>query len=557
MHKYRGIFHSAVGGDGYVTVTKSGREYDIPVTPGAAVAFEGDSVEIFTQGELSLIFAPGSAYKLKCRITEVLERACDVVTGEYVVSEKVPFIVPDTYIPYRVRIKGDADSPKCSHGDKIKARILKYRSFSAIRANPIANFGRADTFRANFNAAVHGTGHYAPFSAAAEKQAGAARPCEALNYLNKRRDLRGKTVFTFSDTGAEQNSFAFSVSCSEGEWVLWLHVADVAECLEPGSPLDLEAARRGKALFPGRDGSPVLPAGFRRMVCDLGLERPLLAVSAFVTFDRDGNVLDTDLCESVIDPVLTASASDVSVDPEKQVTGVSLVPRSDSALMAAELLAAVGSACAEKMWYSGAGCVYSSLAERHYNIATGAPYDRYFLEPEKYFAPGYTALEAEKVRGKAAEHYLFARLTDESGDADLSFVPAPHYLIGSEKYMRFHDPAERYSDLINLRAIKAFVRETPFDVKRYAPALQAEMSTYALKRRLAGLFECSYAAKCGGAELKATAIKNTVGGTVVLLENGICSFIPSSDNSVPQAGVNKIRVKVKSIDYEHGRFTLG
>ena len=612
MHKYRGIFHSAVGGDGYVTVTESGREYDIPVTPGAAVAFEGDSVEIFTQGELSLIFAPGSAYKLKCRITEVLERACDVVTGEYVVSEKVPFIVPDTYIPYRVRIKGDADSPKCSHGDKIKARILKYRSFSAIRANPIANFGRADTFRANFNAAVHGTGHYAPFSAAAEKQAGAARPCEALNYLNKRRDLRGKTVFTFSDTGAEQNSFAFSVSCSEGEWVLWLHVADVAECLEPGSPLDLEAARRGKALFPGRDGSPVLPAGFRRMVCDLGLERPLLAVSAFVTFDRDGNVLDTDLCESVIDPVLTASASDVdalvsaadsssllplrrkysvvvpcieqlyelaavlrakrlanggvdfdlcdrvfSVDPEKQVTGVSLVPRSDSALMAAELLAAVGSACAEKMWYSGAGCVYSSLAERHYNIATGAPYDRYFLEPEKYFAPGYTALEAEKVRGKAAEHYLFARLTDESGDADLSFVPAPHYLIGSEKYMRFHDPAERYSDLINLRAIKAFVRETPFDVKRYAPALQAEMSTYALKRRLAGLFECSYAAKCGGAELKATAIKNTVGGTVVLLENGICSFIPSSDNSVPQAGVNKIRVKVKSIDYEHGRFTLG
>ena len=611
MHRYRGVFHCGTGTDGYVTVTESGREYHIPVLPGPLTAFEGDSVEIFTQGELERIFAPGSSYKLKCRVSEILERARDVVTGEYIVSEKTAYVVPDSYIPYRIKVKSSPGSPACSHGDKVTAEILKYKSVSAMRARPVANFGRADSFRANFSAAVSGSPHYRPFSAAAEKQASAARPLEAVNYLNKRRDLRGKTVFAFSDTENCRGSYAFSVSYTEDEWVLGLHVADVAEYLEPGSPLDLEAASRGKALFSARDGSPLFPDTFCRSVCGLGIERPELAVSAFVTFDRDGNVLDTDLCESVIDPVLTASASDVDAllsgadsssllplrrkysavvpymeqlyelaavlrakrlagggvdmdlcdrvfvfDTEKRVSGISLVPRSDSALMAAELLAAVGSACAEKLWYSGAGCVYSSLAERVYDPATGAPADRYFLEPEDYFTPGYTVRESRAVRGKAAEHYFFARITDELGAAELSFSPKRHYILNADKYIRFYDPAERYSDLINLRAVKAFVREQPLDITRYSQALCAETAVYALKDRLAGLFECSYAAKNRDIPLKATVIAQKAGGDVLLLESGVCAFMPGAEQQLPHVG-EKINVNVQSIDYRYGKFTLG
>ena len=610
MFKYRGIFHRAVSADDYVTVTEAGREYDIPVLSGPVVAFEGDTVEVFTQGEIARIFAPGSAYKQKCRVCDVVRRACDVVTGEYVVADRTAYLVPDSYIPYRVKIKGSAGSPECAPGDKIKAEILKYRTFSAMRAKPVANFGRADTFRANLNAALHGTPYFAPFSAAAEKQASAARPYEAVNYISRRRDLRGKTVFTFSETETGRSSYAFSVSFSENEWVLGLHAADVAEYLAPGTPLDNEAAKRGKALFPGRDGSPLFPEQFRRSVCDLGIERPVLAVSAFVTFDIHGNVLDTDLCESVIDPVLTASASDVDAlvsgadssallplrrkysavtpsfeqlyelaavlrakrlagggvdfdlcdrvfafDSEKRVSGVSLVPRSDSALMAAELLAAVGEACAEKLRYSGAGCVYSSLGERVYNAATGVPNDRYLLGPEEYFTPGYTAREAAKARGTFAEHYCFAYLTDETDDAFLSPVPAPHYMLNAQKYIRFYAPAKRYSDLVNQRAIKAFIREEPFDVRRYERAINAEMSAYALKRRLTGLFECAYAAKNRDTELKATVLNICTGGAALLLENGVCAFMPAAEGKSVRPG-EKLKVKVKNIDYRLGRFTL-
>lgn len=610
MQKYRGVFHSGHGGDDYVTVSCPDGEYDLSVVPGGRPAFEGDFVEVFTQGDIALIFSPGSGYKRKCRVAEVIERARDEITGDYVISEKTAYIVPDDYIPFRVKIKETPASPRCAAGDKIKASLTKYKSVSALRAVPLYDFGPSGTFRANFNAAVHGTPHYAPFSAAAEKQASSARPHDALNYITKRRDLRGKTVFTFSDTENCHNSYAFSISKREGDWELGLHVADIAEYIGPGTPLDTEAAARGKALFSERDGSPLFPASFRNSVCSLGSERPVLAVSALVTIDPSGNVLDTELCESVIDPVLTATASDVDAllsvadssalmplrrrysavapsieqlyelaavlravrvagggvdfdicdrvfafNTEKQVSGISIVPRSDSALMAAELLAAVGKACAEKLYYSGVGCVYSSCAERRYNAATGMPADRYFLPQADYAKPGYTARESNAVRGKAGEHWFFAGVTAELTDPDLSFEPKRHYIFNTEKFMRFFDPAERYSDLINLRAVKAYVRETPFDVTRYAPALQAEMRTYALKKRLSAMFEVSYAARNREKELKAVVVKKTVGGVVALLECGVCAFMPKCETALPEEG-ETVKVKVRELDYKHGRFTL-
>ena len=611
MQKYRGIFHFGKGGDDYVTVTESGTEYDLAVSPGGSVAaFEGDEVEIFTQAEMKQIFSPASGFKKKCRLIGVTARARGEITGEYVISAKTAFLVPDDYIPYRVKIKESPTGIKCSHGDKVLASLNKFKSLSAMRATPLHDFGSASSYGANFRAAVYGSAHFSPFSAAAEKQASSARPHDALNYLNKRRDLRGKTVFTFSDTENCPNSYAFSVSRTDGEWELGLHVADVAEYLEPGSPLDSEAALRGKALFSDRGGSPLFPASFRNSVCGLGSERPVLAVSVLITLDPEGNVLNTDFCESVIDPVLTASACDVDAllsgadtsalmplrrkysavfpsiellyelaavlraarlnsggvdidlcdrafvfDPEKRVTAMSLVPRSDSALMAAELLGAAGGAAAEKLYYAGAGCVYSSCSERRYNEAVGAPAERFLLESEDYFKPGYTAREAAAVRGTPAERYFAAGVSDEFSDAALSFEPKRHYLLNLPKYIRFFDPAERYSDIINLRALKAYIRETPFDVTRYEDAIRAEEAAYPLRRRLIGLFSASYAAQNRGKKLKGIVLRRTVGGMTLLLECGVTAFYASLSSDLPRVG-STVKTEICDVDHRSGTFTL-
>ena len=53
MQRYRGIYRFGHGGDDYVTVFEGGEEYDLSVIPTPHGAFEGDEVEIFTQGELT------------------------------------------------------------------------------------------------------------------------------------------------------------------------------------------------------------------------------------------------------------------------------------------------------------------------------------------------------------------------------------------------------------------------------------------------------------------------------------------------------------------------
>ena len=128
-------------------------------------------------------------------------------------------------------------------------------------------------------------------------------------------------------------------------------------------------------------------------------------------------------------------------------------------------------------------------------------------------------------------------------------------MLNTQKYIRFYAPAKRYSDLVNQRAVKAYIREEPFDVRRYERAITAEMSAYALKRRLTGLFECACAAKNRDTELKATALNVCAGGAALLLENGVCAFMPAAEGKTVRPG-DKLKVKVKNIDYRLGRFTL-
>ena len=41
-----------------------------------------------------------------------------------------------------------------------------------------------------------------------------------------------------------------------------------------------------------------------------------------------------------------------------------------------------------------------------------------------------------------------------------------HYIYAADKYAEFFFPAEKYSNLANLRAIKAYIKERNFDVTK-------------------------------------------------------------------------------------------
>ncbi len=104
-----------------------------------------------------------------------------------------------------------------------------------------------------------------------------------------RRDLTDLPTFTVDPATARDFDDAVSAR-REGETTrLWIHIADVAAHVPPGSPLDIEALRRANSTYAPGAVEPMLPHALSEEACSLapGVER--LAVTAEVELDSNGH----------------------------------------------------------------------------------------------------------------------------------------------------------------------------------------------------------------------------------------------------------------------------
>jgi ribonuclease R len=117
------------------------------------------------------------------------------------------------------------------------------------------------------------------FSAALELEAGeVAREAERLP--GARRDLTALATFTVDPASARDFDDAVSAQLEGDGARVWIHIADVAAHVRPGSPLDLEARRRANSTYVPGAVEPMLPHALSSEACSLAPEVERLAVTA-------------------------------------------------------------------------------------------------------------------------------------------------------------------------------------------------------------------------------------------------------------------------------------
>jgi ribonuclease R len=130
------------------------------------------------------------------------------------------------------------------------------------------------------------------FPASLEEEAAAAADAAAAD-PRPRRDLTDLRTFTVDPATARDFDDAVSAQ-REGDGArVWIHIADVAAHVKPGSPLDLEARRRGNSTYVPGAVEPMLPHALSSDACSLapGVER--LAVTAEIELDPEMRPLST------------------------------------------------------------------------------------------------------------------------------------------------------------------------------------------------------------------------------------------------------------------------
>jgi len=119
--------------------------------------------------------------------------------------------------------------------------------------------------------------------------------------LAYREDLRGKDIFTIDPIDARDFDDAVSLELDkDGNYVLGVHISDVSYFVRPGMHLDREALKRGLSVYFAEAVIPMLPEKLSGELCSLRPNEDKLTYSVEMKLDRQGNLLDYRIFQSVI-----------------------------------------------------------------------------------------------------------------------------------------------------------------------------------------------------------------------------------------------------------------
>ncbi len=288
-----------------------------------------------------------------------------------------------------------------------------------------------------------------------------------------RSDLTGLKTWAIDTPGSKDRDDAFSfVRHTDGGCSLWVHVADPAELILPGSPLDKEAARRGSSVYMPDKRIHMLPTGISENFLSLseGCER--LALTFKLDFSAAGNLEHLQISESLIrieraldydtadgllasEPWLAEAVKFAEVlKKQREAAGAMMFPRQpelsvkvvDGEIlverrnrddltqgMIAEFMIWANHAAAEWCRKHAVPCLY--------RVQEGEPVD---MPPVEEFDP-----------------VAFFSVLRTLRKTVVNSVPGRHSSLGLASYTQITSPLRRYSDLLLHRQIKAAINGRP------------------------------------------------------------------------------------------------
>lgn len=128
-----------------------------------------------------------------------------------------------------------------------------------------------------------------------------------------RKDLRNLNVFTIDGAHTKDIDDALSINVLDnGNYLLGVHIAHVSHYIKENTPLFKEAITRGTSYYLGDTVIPMLPHQISNGICSLNPNVDRLAKSYLFEIDKEGNLVDFQKVNSVINSRKKMTYSDVN-----------------------------------------------------------------------------------------------------------------------------------------------------------------------------------------------------------------------------------------------------
>lgn len=235
-------------------------------------------------------------------VIRILRRAHRTVVGRFHL-EPEPYVVPfDFRIDTDILIEDEA-TLDAREGEMVNVEIDRYPDrtthFASGRIVEVLGFIGDPGVDIEVVIRKHHIPHN--FPAEVEREAEAIELEVAEEEIAKRTDLRGRTIVTIDGETAKDFDDAVDVQLlPNGNYLLGVHIADVAHYVREGTQLDAEAFERATSVyFPGR-AIPMLPERLSNGICSLNPKVERLTFSCDIEIDQRGRFVNHRIYKSVI-----------------------------------------------------------------------------------------------------------------------------------------------------------------------------------------------------------------------------------------------------------------
>lgn len=248
-------------------------------------------------------------------IVKIVERCTKELVGTFEKSKRFGFVVADDPRMGEDIFVRKKDFRGAQRGDKVMVQITRYPDKENSAEGKITEIiSRSGQAGGDIKALMRGCGLRETFPSRVNAEAKAVSKAGVEEKdLAGRRDLREKTTLTID--GADSKDFDDAVSIEllpGGNFLLGVHIADVAHYVKEGGYLDQEALKRGNSVYLIDQVVPMLPKKLSNGICSLNPDVDRLTLSVDMEVTPQGDVVNHDIYESVIHSKARMVYSEVS-----------------------------------------------------------------------------------------------------------------------------------------------------------------------------------------------------------------------------------------------------
>ena len=521
-------------GFGFVSAEKAPAEMaidqDVFVPPGQlGGAAHGDTVLVLLTGRRDSRF--------EGRVVAVTSRLTTQVVGIYRAGGGRGLVIPeDSRFPYNLLIRRE-DSRGARNGDAVVAEVT---SFAAGQRNLdgviLEVLGNPEDLSVQTAMVIRKFELPHLFDGEVTRQVEGLDPAVAPG--PGRTDLRGVAHVTIDGETARDFDDAVAIEpFTGGGFRLYVSIADVSHYVRPGTPVDLEAYRRGTSVYFPTAVVPMLPERLSNDLCSLVPHQDRNTFTAVLDFDATGHRVGKQFMKSVIqsrhrltytvvskilqdhDPEARAQYNDMVPDLERMgqlarqlekqrmargsigfeipepvvvlgedntVANVVRSQRNQAHKLIEEFMLAANEAVAETLSSGRIDCVYRiHEAPDPIKVATFTEFAQSMglAVEEGGGSPQWFGRVLALVAGTPQEYIISNLLLRTMQQARYSPHNVGHFGLAATHYTHFTSPIRRYPDLMVHRALAASLAGAATRKGQDSPASSTEEAGGFLSKR--------------------------------------------------------------------------